>query len=450
MDLTKAPSLILDAIFYSVPELKILQGAYLKVAPGSISGLIGPNGSGKSTLLRIAAGQIKAESGLMIVGEDRIASVDRGKRFKHISYLQQESMLPADLTVGQLLRKCHRDDLRANALFGALTGTKIRDLSGGERRLLELQLILGLQRSFVLLDEPFTGVEPKIIEQITASIVDAAKNGTGFLISDHYIQYLLPIIDDAYVMHNRQCTYLPGKDLSGQLTHLGYLRASLMPESTTSQGAVISSREEVRQMYDSTAVSYAAMMDSEIDLPFYKDVFARLRSRLVGMEGALLDTSCGSGHMLEMYRSEYESARQLIGIDLSPKMIETASLRLGESARLEVGDMTAVDKMSLGPISGLLSFFALHHLAEPDLSSTFEGWNRVLAEDGFLSIAAWEGGGCLDYGESSDLVANRYPIELVVSKLGEGGFKVTRQEIYRFADYPVGALLVEATASSSP
>ncbi len=221
----ESPSLILDAIFYSVPELNILQGAYVEVVPGRISGLIGLNGSGKSTLLKVAAGQIRAQSGLMIVGEDRMADVDRANRFKHIAYLQQESMLPADLTAGQVLRRCGRRDLEEDELIGGMTRTRVRDLSGGEKRLLEVQLILGLGRPFVLLDEPFTGVEPRLIERITAAILGAAKGGTGFLISDHYIQYLLPIVDDAYVLRNKQCTYLPGGDLTNQLTALGYMKA---------------------------------------------------------------------------------------------------------------------------------------------------------------------------------------------------------------------------------
>lgn len=223
--MTKASPLVLDSIFYSVPELTILQGAYLKVNPGSICGLIGLNGSGKSTLLKVAAGQIEADSGIMIVGNERIASVDRRARFKYVSYLQQESMLPSDLTVERLLGYCDRNDLKTHESFERLVKTRIRDLSGGEKRYLELQLILGLDRPFVLLDEPFTGVEPRIIEQISVDIAEAASTGTGFLLTDHYTQYMLPLIDDAYLIRSKNCLHLQGDDIRSQLVETGYLRA---------------------------------------------------------------------------------------------------------------------------------------------------------------------------------------------------------------------------------
>ena len=87
-------ALILDAIFYEVPALRILQGVYLKVVPGQICGLFGRNGSGKTTLLKVAAGQIRPASGLVIIDGERFAALQRRCRFAKLAYLPQTPMLP--------------------------------------------------------------------------------------------------------------------------------------------------------------------------------------------------------------------------------------------------------------------------------------------------------------------------------------------------------------------
>ena len=90
-----------------------------------------------------------------------------------------------------------------------------------------------------------------------------------------------------------------------------------------------SSTDHVKEMYEATADAYSVMMDSEIDLPLYTEVLSRLQANLVTTSGVLIDTSCGSGHMLSMYRHQFDSARPLMGLDLSPSMVKIASGRLG-------------------------------------------------------------------------------------------------------------------------
>ncbi|MCH8962990.1 MAG: ATP-binding cassette domain-containing protein [Bacteroidetes bacterium] len=87
-------ALVLDTIFYEAPALRILQGAYLKVEPGQICGLFGRNGSGKTTLLKVAAGQIRPASGLVIIDGERFAAPQRRRRFAKLAYLPQTPMLP--------------------------------------------------------------------------------------------------------------------------------------------------------------------------------------------------------------------------------------------------------------------------------------------------------------------------------------------------------------------
>ena len=217
--------LILDGIFYRVPALSILQGAYLRVAPGAICALFGRNGSGKSTLLKVAAGQVNADSGIVIVDEERLYKKSIKQRFLKVAYVPQDSMLPADMKVKALVRSFPGAiGLLDDPLIAPKKNERAGNLSGGQRRYLEVRLVLSLNRPFILLDEPFTGIEPLIIDQISSLIVEAARNGIGFLITDHYYQYLLEIADDAYVMVNKQCKHLDGEGtLSVQLQQMGYM-----------------------------------------------------------------------------------------------------------------------------------------------------------------------------------------------------------------------------------
>jgi len=84
----------------------------------------------------------------------------------------------------------------------------------------------------------------------------------------------------------------------------------------------------VRQLYEDTADSYAQMMDSEIDLPVYSDMLSRLAERVASVPGPIIDTSCGSGHMLSVYHERWDPERALVGIDLSPRMVTITKTRL--------------------------------------------------------------------------------------------------------------------------
>ena len=118
-----------------------------------------------------------------------------------------------------------------------------------------------------------------------------------------------------------------------------------------------SSQKQVRKLYDESADSYAEMMDSEIDLPIYPDVLGRLAERIAGIPGPVIDTSCGSGHMLSLYHERYDSVRPLLGIDLSPRMVAIADARLGSSAEILVGDMRDLGSVESGSAAAVLSFY---------------------------------------------------------------------------------------------
>ena len=217
--------LVLDSIFYEVPALRILQGVYLRVEPGEVCSLFGRNGSGKSTLLKVGAGQVNPSSGLVIIDGVRFHKKSLRRRFSKIAYLPQDSMLPGDLKVGRLMAAFpNAAHLTEDDIVERLLSRRVRELSGGERRYLEIQLLLHLERAYVLMDEPFTGVEPHLVDSISQLLTEAARQGVGFLITDHYHHYTLPITDNAYVMTNKQCQHLEqNRDLREQLEAHGYL-----------------------------------------------------------------------------------------------------------------------------------------------------------------------------------------------------------------------------------
>lgn len=219
-------ALILDGVFYRVPSLAILQGAHLKARAGTITGLFGRNGSGKTTLLKVAAGQIQPNSGLTIIDGARLHEQSKWKRFSKVAYLPQESMLPPDVTVRTLVRSAGLSSPHVPDRLSTSSTQKVRALSGGERRLLEVAIVLGLERNYVLLDEPFTGVEPILIDAVGRRIEQAAAEGTGVLLTDHYHQHVTPLVDAAYVLWQKQCYPLDGDgSIHDQLVQIGYLRA---------------------------------------------------------------------------------------------------------------------------------------------------------------------------------------------------------------------------------
>ncbi len=207
-----------------MPKLTILEGAYLKASPGEITAIIGRNGSGKSTLLKVAAGQIKASSGITIIDGERIHNKSLKKRFQRISYLPQDSMLPADLTVKRIVKALPGSDkLTDDPLIHKVLNQKVIQLSGGEKRYLEVAILFSFQRKYVLMDEPFTGVEPGIIDLIIDKMRDEANNGRGILLTDHLHRYISVVANRGYLLHNKQC-YDLGKNYTQELKNMGYLK----------------------------------------------------------------------------------------------------------------------------------------------------------------------------------------------------------------------------------
>ncbi|MCG8337873.1 MAG: class I SAM-dependent methyltransferase [Proteobacteria bacterium] len=202
---------------------------------------------------------------------------------------------------------------------------------------------------------------------------------------------------------------------------------------------------EVRELYEDTANSYSKMMDSEIELPVYSDTLSRLAARIAELPGSVIDTSCGSGHMLELYHNRYDSNHSLIGVDLSPKMIEITAKRLGTKAKTFVGNMLDLSMVSSGSSVAVISFFAVHHLGPEEVKSALREWYRTLCNRGQLILAVWEGEGAIDYGDESELTALRYTREQVELWVTEAGFIIDRCKVDPVEEIPMDAIYLEAS-----
>ena len=187
----------------------------LEVQAGQIVGLLGPNGAGKSTTFYSVVGIIRPDSGAVLLDGENIIRVPMYMRArKGITYLPQEPSVFRKLTVEQNIlailetldigkeeRRSRLRDLLADLNISHLAKNKADRLSGGERRRVEITRALVTQPSFILLDEPFAGIDPIAVIEIQGLIRSLKAKGIGVLISDHNVRETLKVCDWAYIMH---------------------------------------------------------------------------------------------------------------------------------------------------------------------------------------------------------------------------------------------------------
>jgi len=192
----------------------VVRGVSPTVSQGEIVGLLGPNGAGKTTTFYMIVGLVKPNVGEVYLNEERITGLPLYKRAqKGISYLPQEASVFRNLTVEEnLMAVLEMTDLPKNEQKEKMEGlleefsiTHIRKnkgmvLSGGERRRTEIARALAIDPKFVLLDEPFAGVDPIAVEEIQILIGQLKKKNIGVLITDHNVNETLSITDRAYLM----------------------------------------------------------------------------------------------------------------------------------------------------------------------------------------------------------------------------------------------------------
>tara|TARA_B110000879_G_C11148274_1_gene503427 strand:- start:1232 stop:1969 length:738 start_codon:yes stop_codon:yes gene_type:complete len=193
----------------------VVNGINLCLKQGEIIGLLGPNGAGKTTTFYMIVGLVNSDAGCITLGEDELTHLPMDKRAKKgIGYLPQEASVFRKMTVEQnllaileldknLSRKERKQ--RANDLLEAFHITHIRtnlglSLSGGERRRLEIARAIALNPAFILLDEPFAGVDPISVLDIKKIIRQLSDRGIGVLITDHNVRETLSLCDRAYIV----------------------------------------------------------------------------------------------------------------------------------------------------------------------------------------------------------------------------------------------------------
>ena len=193
---------------------KVVKGISISVKQGEIVGLLGPNGAGKTTSFYMIVGLIKPESGNIFLNKENISKFPMYKRAQYgIGYLAQEASVFRKLNVEEnilsvlqltnLSKKEQKE--KTDSLLEEFGLSHIRKnrgdlLSGGERRRTEIARALATDPKFVLLDEPFAGVDPLAVEDIQRIVAHLKKKNIGILITDHNVQETLAITDKTYLM----------------------------------------------------------------------------------------------------------------------------------------------------------------------------------------------------------------------------------------------------------
>jgi lipopolysaccharide export system ATP-binding protein len=201
-------------------ERTVVNGVTAEVGTNEIVGLLGPNGAGKTTTFYMVVGLVKPDGGTVLLdsgtAETDLTSAPMYARARNgIGYLAQENSIFRKLSVGDNIRLIweqngiprDEQERRLPALleeFGlrAFVDARGDSLSGGERRRVEIARALAIEPAFLLLDEPFTGIDPIAVADIQAMIRQLRDRGLGILITDHQVRETLAIVDRAYILNN--------------------------------------------------------------------------------------------------------------------------------------------------------------------------------------------------------------------------------------------------------
>ncbi len=193
----------------------VVKGIDLSVGPGEVIGLLGPNGAGKTTTFYMVVGLVRPDAGAVHIGTEAITAMPMHLRARQgISYLPQEASVFRKLTVEQNLLailealglsrpdcRARADELLTDFRLTHIARTMGYALSGGERRRVEIARALVNKPVFLLLDEPFAGIDPIAVGDIQGIIAELKSRGIGILISDHNVRETLGVCDQAYIVN---------------------------------------------------------------------------------------------------------------------------------------------------------------------------------------------------------------------------------------------------------
>ena len=193
---------------------KVVDDVELEIGQGEVVGLLGPNGAGKTTTFYILVGIARPDSGRVLLNGEEITDLPMYLRARSgISYLPQEPSVFRQLTCEQNLlavletlplspeqQRDRLEELLVQMGLETVRTSKAYTLSGGERRRLEIARSLTLEPSFILLDEPFSGIDPLTVKDLQEIIRGLAQTGIGVLITDHNVRETLTVTDRAYIL----------------------------------------------------------------------------------------------------------------------------------------------------------------------------------------------------------------------------------------------------------
>ena len=205
---------------------KVVCGVDILVKRGEVVGLLGPNGAGKTTTFYMVVGIIKPDKGNVVFDNEEITALPIHERSRlGIGYLAQERSVFRKLTVAENImailetlplspgqRKKRLEELLAELNIAHLAKSKAYTLSGGETRRLEITRALVTRPSFILLDEPFSGIDPIVVSEAQAIIRELKVKGLGVLVADHNVRETLSITDRAYLISDGKILISGGAD----------------------------------------------------------------------------------------------------------------------------------------------------------------------------------------------------------------------------------------------
>ena len=209
------PVLSAEGLVKSYGRRRVVDGVVLDVMPGEIVGLLGPNGAGKTTTFRMICGQVKPDRGRVFLGSSEVTRWPMYLRARKggMGYLPQKSSVFAKLTCEQNLRgmmqlmgfsrkeqKARTNELLERFEISHIRKSRAGNLSGGERRRLEIARCLVADPKIIMLDEPFAGIDPVTVQSIQVVIRELADDGISILITDHAAREILQITDRTYVV----------------------------------------------------------------------------------------------------------------------------------------------------------------------------------------------------------------------------------------------------------
>jgi lipopolysaccharide export system ATP-binding protein len=197
-------------------QRRVVNGVSISVSPGEVVGLLGPNGAGKTTSFNIVVGLVRPDEGRVLFQDADITALPMHQRARlGIGYLTQEPSVFRKLTVEQnilaILETCKMDkqerSIRLKYLLdeldlARLAKSKAYTLSGGEKRRLEITRALVTSPKLLLLDEPFSGIDPIAVYEVQKIVRHLRDRGLGILITDHNVRETLKLVDRAYLIHH--------------------------------------------------------------------------------------------------------------------------------------------------------------------------------------------------------------------------------------------------------